>query len=125
MIEKEKNNQAIPRKLQGADAGNLVASSSHESLSIVGFNTLDADRLGLKKGDMVQVAPEDTGKTPSHLLAFAEYITSLARNFPALGKIVALNEEEVIIQVQGQAGMLHAHFPRLGFSIKPVATASL
>jgi hypothetical protein len=62
LIEKEKNNQATPRRLQGADAGDLMASSSHESLSVVGFNTLEADRLGLKMGDMVKVAPEDTGK---------------------------------------------------------------
>ncbi|EKM80318.1 hypothetical protein AGABI1DRAFT_113516 [Agaricus bisporus var. burnettii JB137-S8] len=107
-IEKKKNGQAAPRKLQGRDAGDLIATSSHEPLSAAGFNTMEADRLGLKENDIVTVAPEDT-----------------ARNFPTSGKLVALNVEEVIIQVQGQIGIFHVHFPRLGFDIRPAGKASL
>lgn len=62
-IEKKKNGQAAPRKLQGRDAGDLIATSSHEPLSAAGFNTMEADRLGLKENDIVTVAPEDTGNS--------------------------------------------------------------
>jgi hypothetical protein len=31
----------------------------------------------------------------------------------------------VIVQVKGQKGVVHAHFPRLGFIIQPAAKARL
>lgn len=45
--------------------------------------------------------------------------SNLARTFITTGKLVALNREEAIIQVQGRDGIVHAHFPRLGFSFEP------
>ncbi|KAF9451685.1 hypothetical protein P691DRAFT_807033 [Macrolepiota fuliginosa MF-IS2] len=101
-LEDKAHNQPSPRKLGGEEAAQLITSSPHESLSIVSFITTEADRLQLRQGDEVKIAPEDT-----------------ARNFPTIGKLVALNREEVIIQVQGQKGVIHAHFPRLGFTIQP------
>lgn len=121
-LEDKKNNQPAAQTLKGADAAELIVGSAYESLSIVGFNTTEAERLGLKQGDEVRVAPEDTGEFVSNTLsalALSVYFPP-ARNYPTAGKLVALNREEVIIQVQGQKGIIHAHFPRLGFAIQPV-----
>lgn len=60
-IDNKKNTQTAPRKLKGTDAADLITSLPHESLSVVGFNTMEAERLGLRQGDEIQVFPEDTG----------------------------------------------------------------
>lgn len=107
-LENKKKNQPVPIMIKGEDAADQIVNSVHESLSIVGFNNTEAERLGLEQGDEVKVAPQDTGRT-----------------FPTVGKLVALNREEVIVQVQGQRGAIHAHFPRLGFVIQPTVKGKL
>ncbi|KXN83664.1 hypothetical protein AN958_00805 [Leucoagaricus sp. SymC.cos] len=107
-LETKRKNQSTPDILEGDHAAQLIASSVNEPLSLVGFDATEAERLVLKQGDEIRVAPEDT-----------------ARNFPTVGKLVALNKEEVIMQVQGQKGAIHAHFPRLGFIIQPAAKGKL
>ncbi|TID18907.1 hypothetical protein E6O75_ATG06028 [Venturia nashicola] len=75
---------------------------------------LDLDgQNGLVAGAKVSVAPDDTG-----------------RNNPTLGTLLAISPEEVIIEPQeldGSAPLVNAriHFPRLGFVVKPQATARL
>jgi len=61
-LENKKKAQPPPILLEGQDAANQIIRSGHESPSIVGFNSIEAERLRLKQGDEVQVAPEDTGK---------------------------------------------------------------
>lgn len=48
-------------KISGEDAAKMIASSPRENEAVVGFDTGEANRLGLKRGDIVDIAPEDTG----------------------------------------------------------------
>jgi len=57
---------------------------------------------------MVEVSPGDT-----------------ARNWPTTGKLVALNHEEVVLEVNGAKGLLRVHFPRLGYTLKPIMSSKL
>lgn len=41
------------------------------------------------------------------------------KNHPTVGTLIGLNKEEVVILVKGTSSTpLHAHFPRLNFSIR-------
>ncbi|CAK5275579.1 unnamed protein product [Mycena citricolor] len=90
--------------ISGADAAAKIASESFEAYSVVGFDQREAKRLGLTVGDRVSVAPDDSG-----------------RNFPTEGTLVALNREELILEVQGQVGTFRCHFPRVMFTAKVVS----
>jgi hypothetical protein len=61
-LNKLKVTQTSPVKLDGLVAAQKIISSSHESYSVVGFDSIEATRLGLKEGRMVQVTAEDNGK---------------------------------------------------------------
>jgi len=106
-LNKLKVAQTPPSKLDGLVAAQKIMSSSHESYSVVGFDSIEATRLGLKEGQMVQVTAEDNGC-----------------NYHTVGKLVALNREEVVLEVQGSKGLIRCHFPRLGFSIKTQSVGS-
>ncbi|CCL98450.1 uncharacterized protein FIBRA_00448 [Fibroporia radiculosa] len=82
------------------EAAKLIASFHPEDLSAVGFDAVEAMRLGVKLGDNVAVAPTDTGKVPT------------------TGTLVALSREEVVIETQGSHAIVHCHFPRLNYSVK-------
>jgi glutathione S-transferase len=83
--------------------------SSQEALAIAtaaepqASNTQDEnDPLRRKIGDVVEVAPDDTGRDPVR------------------GELVHLSREEVVIRrVDDQVGEVHVHFPRAGFVVKP------
>lgn len=107
-LENKKKTRPAPVLLKGQDAADQIIRSDHESPSVVGFNNTEAERLDLKQWDEVKVAPEDTG-----------------RSFPTVGKLVALNREEVVLQVQGQGGITHVHFPRLGFTVRRAVKGKL
>jgi len=108
LIKRERQSQSSPKKLDGLDAATKIISSNHESYDVVGFDTTEASRLGVAIGDTVQVTPEDTG-----------------RNYPTAGKLVALNREELTLEVQGSKGLIRCHFPRLGFSVKHLSESKL
>lgn len=48
--------------ITGVEAANKVTAAPHDSYTGVGFNGVDADRLGLKLGAMVAITPVDSGK---------------------------------------------------------------
>ncbi|KAG5637784.1 hypothetical protein H0H81_003285, partial [Sphagnurus paluster] len=48
-------------EVAGNQAAASIAASPFEPYDVVGFNTSEAERLGIKLNDQVQVAPEDTG----------------------------------------------------------------
>jgi formylmethanofuran dehydrogenase subunit D len=66
-----KKNDVIPGLLDGNSAAEQIACSAYEPLSIVGFNTTEAERLGVQEGDEIKVAPEDTGDLVSSALRAA------------------------------------------------------
>ncbi|KAH8830819.1 hypothetical protein DL96DRAFT_1594433 [Flagelloscypha sp. PMI_526] len=78
----------------------LIAPASDASR----VDVADAQRLGIQFGDLVGVAPEDTGR---------DGITT--------GRLVVLNPSEVVIEIQGGdpgVGLMRCHFPRGGYRIK-------
>ncbi|KAI0921654.1 hypothetical protein AcW1_004435 [Taiwanofungus camphoratus] len=93
-------------KITGGEAAKLIGSSPSEDLNVVGFEAVEARRLGVKRGDSVLIAPRDTGKVPTS------------------GNLVALNREEAVIEVRGPR-RVRCHFPRLGFSIKSEGNSSV
>jgi len=106
-LNKLRLTQTPPASLDGLIAAQRIVSSNHEFYSVVGFDSIEATRLGLKEGQVIQVTAEDN-----------------ARNYHTVGKLVALNQEEVVLEVQGSKGLIRCHFPRLGFSIKTQAVGS-
>jgi len=45
--------------------------------------------------------------------------------FATTGKLVCLNREEFTIEIKGSAGVFRAHFPRIGFTAKPIREGKL
>ncbi|TFK75949.1 hypothetical protein BDN72DRAFT_831380 [Pluteus cervinus] len=103
-VQQQRKLLPAPAKITGDEAAENILKSSHEDYDVVGFDTTEANRLDIRLGDTVQVAPTDN-----------------ARDFPVTGKLVALNQEEVVIQVQALSGIVNCHLPRLTFSIKRAA----
>ena len=55
------------KKIDGNAAAKIIADSASLQTEVVGFDEIDAERLGLKLGDTVAVIPDDNGK-PHHTL---------------------------------------------------------
>jgi hypothetical protein len=70
-------------------------------------NALFADANKLKVGDAVSVTPTDTGKVDTQ------------------GILLGADDRVVVIEVEGEAGKLRVHFPRLGFRVAKVSGAKL
>ncbi|KAK7035798.1 glutathione s-transferase [Favolaschia claudopus] len=94
--------------ITGKDAAARIAAATFEPYDVVGFDVLEGSRLGLKAGDRVSIAPDDS-----------------AKNFGTEGKLVALNKEEFVIETHGSAGIVRCHFPRIMFTAKVVSGAKL
>jgi len=95
--------------LSGADAAKLVTSSPFEPYDVVGFNAVEANRLGVQEGRLVTITPDDTGK-----------------NHPTSGKLVGLSKEEFVIETRGSLdAVIRCHFPRLGFTIRMASDVKL
>ncbi|OCH90943.1 hypothetical protein OBBRIDRAFT_812406 [Obba rivulosa] len=88
-----------PEKISGEDTAKLIFSSPSEDCDIIGFDEIEAGRLQLARDDVVSVAPSDYGRTPT------------------VGKVLALNREEIVIETRGTGGKVHCHFPRLNFTV--------
>ncbi|KIJ37000.1 hypothetical protein M422DRAFT_50803 [Sphaerobolus stellatus SS14] len=95
-------------KVKGPDAAKEIFSSTFTAdLSQIGFDEVEAKRLGLKKGAKVVISPEDSG-----------------RDVVTPGVLIALSKQEAVIETE-QKGQhvipsLRVHFPRLGYSIREV-----
>jgi len=102
--------QSLPDvpKITGKDAAARIAAASFEPYNIVGFDAREGARLGLKAGDEVSVAPDDN-----------------ARNFGTVGKLVALNTEEFVVETKGSAGLVRCHFPRIMFTARLAGKSKL
>jgi len=97
-------------KMSGADAAKEILSAPFLDISEVGFDEVEAKRLGLKLGSQVAIRPDDTGK-----------------EVETFGKVVALNREEIILETEAQKGgpgPIRVHFPRLGYVLREVTVQS-
>lgn len=89
----------VPTKISADEGAALVTSASVDD-SI----RTDADEPLLLAGwlklqDVVEVTPTDTGKVPQ------------------VGKLVVLNRQRAVVEVETSEGKCRVHVPRLGFSI--------
>ncbi|KAI0830217.1 hypothetical protein BC628DRAFT_1356943 [Trametes gibbosa] len=101
-ISKAGPQKLVLDKISGAQAADIITSSTLESPKAVGFDEAEAARLGIKQGQYVSVTPSDNGKVPT------------------MGTLVSLNHEEVAVETKGSAGKsVYCHFPRLHFVVKP------
>jgi hypothetical protein len=60
-LERKLKTQPAPQKISGTEAATLITSSSFESYETIGFDIAEAERVGFKLGEMVEVFPDDTG----------------------------------------------------------------
>lgn len=51
-----------PQEISGSQAAEVITFADHEPLEVVGFDELEAERLGVKKRMEVKVTPDDTGE---------------------------------------------------------------
>jgi len=101
-LEHKRAISAKTSNMSGDDTAKLITSSTYEPYDVVGFDEIEAKRLGMQAGRQVAIAPDDSGK-----------------KHPTLGKLVALNREEFVSEAKGSTGsVIRCHFPRLGFSIR-------
>ncbi|KAF7373564.1 Glutathione S-transferase [Mycena sanguinolenta] len=104
-IEQLKQRQPAIPELSGSDGAAQIVGAAFEPYAVVGFNEREAERLGLKAGDEVSVSRND----------------DTVHKFGTVGKLVALNREEFVIETQGSAGVVRCHFPRIGFTARLVS----
>ncbi|KAF7296554.1 hypothetical protein HMN09_01062400 [Mycena chlorophos] len=83
--------------ITGEEAAVEIAVAPCEPETVVGFNELEARRLGFERGDQVSVTMDGLG------------------NSPTTGRLVALNREEIVIETKG---VYRCHFPRIGFTAR-------
>jgi glutathione S-transferase len=100
--QKKAGGSAATSEMSGDQAAGLIGSSTYEPYNVVGFDEIEAKRLGVLARQLVAIAPDDSG-----------------RKHPTVGKLVALNREEFVLETKGSTGsVIRCHFPRLGFSIR-------
>ncbi|KAF5355369.1 hypothetical protein D9757_013343 [Collybiopsis confluens] len=100
-LKKAKASQQGPKDISADEASAIIANGDFESLDVVGFDKTDGALLGLNLGDTINITPLDTGATCS-----------------STGKLLALSIEEVVIEVEGNAGVFRAHFPKIGYKFE-------
>ncbi|KAJ3801598.1 hypothetical protein GGU11DRAFT_717396 [Lentinula aff. detonsa] len=103
-IQTTKKDFPAPIALAGPDAANMIANSPHEPYDVVGFDTAEATRVNVSKGQMIDVVPDESG-----------------HQFATTGKLVAFNQEEIVIETKGviSGAIFRCHFPRVGFTPSP------
>lgn len=97
----QKENAAPFRSITGQEAAEIIKSSQPEDIDIIGFDSVEANRLNVAKGASVAVMPRDYGQVPTS------------------GKLLALSREEVVIETGNANITIRCHFPRLNFSVSP------
>ncbi|PPQ63867.1 hypothetical protein CVT24_009493 [Panaeolus cyanescens] len=102
-----------PTTITGEEAMALINDSTNELAEVVGFDELEAKRLGVKKGDR-----DDDFKLSMGLLLMT---MNVGTKHITEGTLVGLSAEETVIEVRGQKGMNKCHFPRFGFTVKRLA----
>ncbi|KAF7345668.1 Glutathione s-transferase [Mycena venus] len=106
-LEELRQKQPVALIITGEDAAARIAAAPFEPYTVVGFDAREGERLGLKLGDEVSIDREDAA--------------NMQVNFATVGKLVALNREEFVVERTGSAGLVRCHFPRIGFAASLVS----
>ncbi|KAF7299287.1 Glutathione S-transferase [Mycena indigotica] len=83
----------------GEEAAAQIASAPREPETVVGFNKVEAGRLGFKLRDTISVVCDDG-----------------PGNIPTIGVLVALNREEIVLETQSALATFRCHFPRIAYT---------
>ncbi|KAH8106019.1 hypothetical protein BXZ70DRAFT_917812 [Cristinia sonorae] len=105
-FDKLQKDRVAPFEDISADDGARIICNTPEQPNLLRNSQVEALRLGLILGQTVSVSPSDNGKVPT------------------TGKLLAIDSEEVVVEVLGSAGRVQCHFPRLNFSVQQAATAA-
>ncbi len=98
-----------PETVTGAQAVDLITTSAYdESEGQVDENDELVKKLGLKKGQKVQLWPTDT-----------------ASKYKDVGELVRLDYKEVVIEKATEKGAIRLHAPRQSFTLRVYEGASL
>ena len=62
LLDYKRRQQSTPKVLTAEQAAAMIMSSSYQPLDIIGFDSVDASRINIQKGDTVSITPTDTGK---------------------------------------------------------------
>ncbi|OCH84663.1 hypothetical protein OBBRIDRAFT_863201 [Obba rivulosa] len=77
------------------------------NILFVGYDDVEAGTLRMERGEVLSIMPEDNVKVPT------------------VGKLVALNREEVMIETTGSSGhAMRCHFLRIAYTIRPESRPS-
>jgi len=68
-VLEENNTPTLSQEITGSAAASLIASSPYEPSDVVGFDLVEANRLGVNKGSLVTIAPSDTGMFKSIIVS--------------------------------------------------------
>ncbi|KAJ7700046.1 hypothetical protein B0H17DRAFT_1158065 [Mycena rosella] len=110
-LNRLKQRRSAAAKITGQAAAARIAAAPFEPYDVVGFDAREATRLELKEGDQVSVAPDFTKITEGA--------------FGTVGKLVALNREEFVVETTGTAGLVRCHLPRLLFTANVASKSRL
>ena len=117
-LKGKQGEKPAPTKLNGSEAADTIYSAQYEPYNIVGFDQTESRRLGVHCGDIVSIAPEDTGKCQHFSVRRTAFILYEGRSHATTGKLVALSVNEAVVEVTTRRGTLRCHFPRLGYVIR-------
>ncbi|KIJ56597.1 hypothetical protein M422DRAFT_22753 [Sphaerobolus stellatus SS14] len=104
LVTQKEGRPSKPAIITGKQAAQIISSTGRK-LQSVNVDATESFRLHVAKGDIVTVTPEDYG-----------------RSHPTKGKLVSLTREEMVIEVAGTMGTVLVHFPRLGYTVKPISS---
>ena len=62
LLDHKRRQHSTPKVLTAEQAAAMIVSSSYQPLDIIGFDSVDASRINVQKGDTVSITPTDTGK---------------------------------------------------------------
>jgi len=96
--QKKAGGSATTSEISGDEATKLISSSTYEPYDFVGFDEIEAKRLGMQARQLIAIAPDDSG-----------------RKHPTVGKLVALNREEFVLAKGSTRSVIRCHFPKTWF----------
>lgn len=121
--QKREANASSITKIKGDEAAKVIASSANIQAPEIVYESEEAEGLGVKKGEVVAVAPDDNGLPSTLFLRVYRGISlcTTARDYPTIGTLIGLSKEEFVLQVGGSvAPSVRCHFPRFYYTITPV-----
>ena len=119
--QKREANASSITKIEGGEAAKIIANSTSIQAPEIIYEPEEAEGLGVKKGEIVAVAPDDNGlKFPSFRVTYYLIFQSTAKDYPTIGTLIGLSKEEFVLQVGGSvAPSVRCHFPRFNYTITP------